>query len=507
MDRNLAALSSATLQAPFLIPSWREHPGAERPATAPDGERWLLLLPEGGLAQAVVDRCAETGARLSAAVAGGRFHPDDPASVARLIEEEFAPGAPDAVLCAWALGEEPGEEGEGPAARRTFARLHALGAALAGRAAGGAGRGLDRPVRLVVATDRAHRAVPGDTARPYQAVADGPALVLGLEVDRLTVRRADVDTTDGDGATAAALTAEMTVPGEGAVAWRSGRRLTLEYAPFAHSAPERSPFAQGGTYVITGGFGAIGLALARRITEVPGTTTVLIGRNLPQERDGDGGADGGDGAKRHQAAAELARLRAAGAKVLDFACDVADRPRLAEVIGKVRAETGRIDGVLHLAGVVDDTRLHLLAPDLAGRVLAPKTEGTTALAELCPDAGFLSLFSSVQNLSGAYGHSAYIAANRFMDAYAAAADTDNRQVVAINWTLWGEVFGMAAPPVETEDAPGAVRGWLATAEGIAALERILVHRPGPQVAVCPDGYGAQLARARSRAAAAREREA
>lgn len=503
MDRNPSLRSSTTLEAPFLVPAWREHPGAEPPATAPDGERWLLLLPEGDLAQAVVDRCAQTGARLSTAVAGRRFHPDDPASVARLIEEEFASGAPDAVLCAWALGEEPGEEGEGAAAQRVFARLHALGLALAGPG----GEGPAGPVRVVVATDRAHRAVPGDTVRPYQAVADGPALVLGLEADRLTVRRADVDTTERDDATAAALAAEMATVGEGAVAWRSGRRLVLEYRPFTHSAPARSPFARGGTYVITGGFGAIGLALARRIAEVPDTTTVLIGRNLPRESAGDGGAEGGDGARRRRAAGELARLRATGAKVLEFACDVADRDGLAEVIGKVRTETGRINGVLHLAGVVDDVRLRLLSPERAAQVLAPKSAGTSALVELCPDAAFLAFFSSVQNLSGAYGHSAYIAANRFLDSCAAAADTDTRQVVAINWTLWGEVFGMAAPPAETEGAPGAVRGWLATAEGIAALERILVHRPGPQVAVCPDGYGAQLDRARSRAAAARERAA
>ena len=105
------------------------------------------------------------------------------------------------------------------------------------------------------------------------------------------------------------------------------------------------------------------------------------------------------------------------------------------------------------------------------------------------------------------GFSSAAALTSHLDSYAAAADTETRQVVAVNWTLWGEVFGMAAPPAETVDAPGAVRGWLATAEGIAALERILVHRPGPQVAVCPDGYGAQLNRARSRAAAARAREA
>ncbi|GAA2622582.1 MULTISPECIES: KR domain-containing protein [Streptomyces] len=496
--------SSATLDAPFLVPSWRERPDTGPAAPAPAQERLLLLLPEGSLAQVVADRCAETGARLSAAVAGDRFHPDDPASVAALIEEEFASRPPDAVLCAWALGEGPGAEGDAAAAYRTFARLQALGAALAGRPAGA---GPDRAVRLIIATDRAHRAVPGDTARPYQAVADGPALALGLEADRLSVRTADVDTTEGDGAIAAALAAEVAARGEGAVAWRAGRRLALEYVPFAHSAPAHSPFTPGGTYVITGGFGAIGLALARRIAEVPDTSVVLIGRNLPDGGGAPEGAPEGAGAGRHRPAEELARLRASGAKVLAFACDVADRPRLAEVIGKARAETGRIDGVLHLAGVVDDTRLHLLEPGLAGRVMAPKTAGTLALDELCPDARFLVLFSSVQNLSGAYGHGAYIAANRFLDSYAAAADTDARQVVAINWTLWGEVFGMAAPPAETEAAAGAVRGWLATAEGIAALERILVHRPGPQVAVCPDGYEAQLHRAGSRAAAARERAA
>lgn len=478
--------SSATLEAPFLLPRWRPHPGAQPPASASDGERWLLLLPAGGLARAVVERCSRVGARVTAAVAGVRYDPDDPDSVARLVDEEFAAGAPDAVLCAWALGDGADGPGAGAAARRTFARLHALGTALSTRA-------LDRQVRLVVATDRAHRAAPGDVPRPHQAVADGPALVLGLEVERLTVRGADLDTTEGADATADALAAELADASDGPAAWRSGRRLALEYVPFAHTAPAASPFAPGGTYLVTGGFGAIGRALARRVAEVPGTTTVLVGRHLPPE----GGPVAG----------EPAGLRAAGSRVLGFACDVADRRGLAEVVGKVRAETGRIDGVLHLAGVVDDTRLPLLGQDLAARVLSPKTEGTAALAELCQDARFLALFSSVQNLSGAYGHSAYVAANRFLDSFAAAADTGARQVVSINWTLWGEVFGMAAPPAEASGAPGSVRGWLSTAEGVAALERVLAHRPGPQVAVCPDGYAAQRDRARSRAAAARRRDA
>ncbi len=450
--------ADSPLRAPLLVPEWHRRP-LPTPAGTGGAEHWLLLVPAGPVGTALVEACAAYGATLSVLTPG---------------EPLVVNTRPHRVLYAWDL-EDPEAGDTAEAAYRIFHRLRDVAVALARWGS----------VDLLVVTDRAYRVTGRERLRPAAATALGPALVIGKETD---LRARIVDVEPGLAGLAPALGAELAAgtgaagTGGGPIAWRGRDRFVLTYQPRGHSEGVKS-FRPGGTYLITGGYGGIGAAVARRVASVGKATLVLVGRRDPD--------------------VELVRrLRAAGATVLPFTADVGDRTALASVVARVRAATGRIDGVVHCAGSVDDVPLAGLDRAVVARVFGPKVDGTLALAELCPDAGFLALFSSVMTVSGAYGHGAYVAANSFLDAYAAVSASAGQYVVAIDCTLWGEV-GMARPP-SPPPSIGGTRGWLRTAEGLDLLERILTGRPGYRVVVCPDGVQKQIARAEARAKAARE---
>jgi hypothetical protein len=430
------------LDVPMFAPRWTAaDPGGA--AARPPADQMLLLLPSTPLGDAIAEHL------------GG---------APRILREgdavaDLLPG-PRHVVYAWGLDDPDGHT--------AFDRLHAVAAALCA---------VDGPLRLTVVTALA-RAAGGAAVRPAAATLAGPAWSLALERPDTAVSLVDVDPGEGPDAVAAAVAAELTVNagGPGAyVAWRAGRRLGLSYEPVPHEpAPGLAPFRAGGTYLVTGGTGGIGGAIAAQVAAIPDARVYLLSRRPPQEPD---------------------------PRFVYLAADVSDATAVRAAIGRLRADTGRLDGVVHAAGVVDD--VPLARPD-RGRIaqtLAPKLDGTPIVDGLCPDAGFVALCSSVTTVSGAYGHSAYVAANSYLDAYAAAHSRPERPVVSIAWTLWAGLGmgGAAEPPVPAQ----GVRGWLRPAEGVELLRRVLVRPPGPQVVVCPDGIETQLARASARAAAAR----
>ena len=106
---------------------------------------------------------------------------------------------------------------------------------------------------------------------------------------------------------------------------------------------------------------------------------------------------------------------------------------------------GRIDGVFHMAGVLQDGIIQLKDRGTAGRVLDPKVAGTLVLDEALTDPlDFMVLFSSVSALNGLPGQVDYAAANAFLDAFAHRSSTTGRTwTLSVNWSAWQEV-GMAA---------------------------------------------------------------
>src|SRR5262249_28699595 len=141
--------------------------------------------------------------------------------------------------------------------------------------------------------------------------------------------------------------------------------------------------------------------------------------------------------------ARIRRLRAveaAGGAVALERADVAVPGQAAALVARVVGRFGRLDGVVHAAGVARDGVVQLKAPAAAAAVLAPKVAGSLALAAALREVhscAFMAMCSSQSAILGGAGQVDYCAANAFQDALAnARASGSGPRIVSINWDAW-----------------------------------------------------------------------
>ncbi|MEW2620495.1 SDR family NAD(P)-dependent oxidoreductase [Streptomyces sp. NPDC048106] len=407
--------------------------------TAPDdaeplrGRRltWLVLMDRAGAAQPAVDLLTARGQIVTVVTPGTEYRrvrrgvyeldPRDPAQYTKLMADLRAlVRTPTAVLYAWGLDAAHGGEPDETACYFGLVRL----------ARAMSEESVVNEVRVGVVTSGAFRTTDGERPDPAAAMLSGPVQVLPEEYGNLRCAQIDLapdaalDTATAETVLGAVLTAPSRL-----LALRAGtlltRTVTTASRP-ATAAAER--LADGATWVVTGGLGGIGRTLAAELARSRGARLALLGRTAAEE----------DGFPRE--------LRAAGTEVIALRADVTDPASLGAALDEVRARFGRIDGVVHAAGVPGGGSVALREDADARAVFAPKITGMrNLLAALRPDeARVLLVCSSLATLVPTYGQADYAAANAYLAAAAEAEAQDGtRHVLAVDWDMWREV-GMAA---------------------------------------------------------------
>ena len=192
-----------------------------------------------------------------------------------------------------------------------------------------------------------------------------------------------------------------------------------------------SLFRDGGVFLVTGALGGLGRLFSREIVSRAGNATlVLTGRS---ELTAEG--------QRH-----VESLKTSGASVTYVRLDISDLKSVLDLAKTIQAQYGNLDGILHSAGVIQDSLMvNKTAADFE-KVLPVKTGGTVNLDYAFRDADldFFILFSSGAGVSGNPGQADYAAANGFMDRYAAlrnqmvATGKRKGKTLSVNWPLWKE---------------------------------------------------------------------
>ena len=149
--------------------------------------------------------------------------------------------------------------------------------------------------------------------------------------------------------------------------------------------------------------------------------------------------------RRREAENNLRRLRECGAHVTYVCVDVADRAAFELALADTYRTFGRIDAVVHGAGVVEDRLIGGKTPESFDRVLRPKLDGALTLVRSLrlEQLKLLCFFSSTAAVYGNAGQADYAAANAMLNALARTlSDRVSGRAVAISWGPWEAGVGM-----------------------------------------------------------------
>jgi acyl transferase domain-containing protein len=502
----------------FFAPLWL--PAAEPgPATdaAIEPQRWLLFADESGLANSMAAELARDGRDVYAVRAGeicnlgersATIRPGEREDYDRLLEMLRGRGRwPEVIAHLWMhTVEDPPDELNWLSnyLDRSFYSLLYLAQALGKHEPGEA-------MLLAVISNRLH--APGEPAPlcPVKATLLGPCKVIPQEYPTIRCSSVDVGTAEPLDRAAAQLIAEISGGlRDPMVALRDGWRWVQTFEPVRLEENVEQPvrIKQKGVYLITGGLGGIGLTLAGRLARDAQACLVLIGRTPLPDRAGWSAWIEQHGAEDPIAfqIARVLEMEEAGTQVMTASADVASIEQMAEVIRRAGERFGRIDGVIHAAGVAGGGMIQLKARDVAARVLAPKVQGTLVLAELLRGVplDFFAICSSQAAVLGGFGQVDYCAANNFEDAFAQAQTIcSGTFTVSINWDAWRDV-GMAVntelPPDMRLSRAESLRTAIAPSEGGDAFTRVLASSL-PQVVVATTDFQTAIENAGSRGAA------
>lgn len=455
----------------FAVPEWRE---SENSPAKVQTESWLVFADDSVLSAAFLESLSEKGQRVAVVRPGREFaaegsheyriDPSDREGYSALLQElsrnEFVP---QRVAHLWMVTES-----EETAAttnffhlvqERGFYSLLFLGQALSDSA-------FETPLQLGVVSN-GMQAMPGEQlAYPEKALVLGPCRVLPREMTNIACKTVDVTlpkerwfgrTQKEHAELAAKLFDELRSDTEDvAVALRGERRFAEFVQPHAIPTSEERALRKNAVVLVTGGMGGIGAAMAEHLVREHQARVVLIGRTPLPERESWRGwlASHSSSDPVCQKIRAVQRLEALGSEVMTASADVANREQMSAVVANAQERFGKIHGVLHAAGVIEDSVIGMKDPSSVDRVFSPKVHGTLVLESLLDldSLDFFVLFSSTSSLLGLVGQVDYTAANAFLNAFAHSRSAAGAKgVVAIDWGIWKDV-GMAAGSLGVDEA-------------------------------------------------------
>ncbi|HEX8112122.1 MAG TPA: beta-ketoacyl reductase, partial [Kofleriaceae bacterium] len=212
-------------------------------------------------------------------------------------------------------------------------------------------------------------------------------------------------------------------------------------------------------YLITGGLGGIGLAVARWLVERGARHLVLTGRT----------ADAATSAQRSC----IAELERRGAAVRLAQVDASDEQGMAALLDDLRRGAQPLRGVFHAAGVSAPRTIAELDASALAAVLAPKVAGAWILHRLTRDRELdhFVCFSSISSILGSRRLAGYAAGNAFLDALAHHRVALGLPALSVNWGPWAEV-GMTLPAERAAMERIGMHA-LPTREALAIVDRVL----------------------------------
>ena len=247
---------------------------------------------------------------------------------------------------------------------------------------------------------------------------------LALEWPDAVVKAIDVDSALGADAIAAQVVEEL-VSGDRTVevGFTKNGRTAVAVRPLPANTTAAA-LNGNSVVVITGGAKGLGFKFAKGLARAHGLTIALTGRSAMNE----------------ELSKAVAQVKAAGAKAVSYhAMNVRDPASVKAAIDAIRAQHGKVDAVVHNAGLLADALVEKKDVAQLDSVLETKVGGALSLLD-ATKTDSLSLLVLIGSWAGRFGNAAqtdYAAANEMM-ARLVGEKRANLRTVAIDFPPWEE---------------------------------------------------------------------
>jgi acyl transferase domain-containing protein/acyl carrier protein len=306
----------------------------------------------------------------------------------------------------------------------------------------------DSRLRLVVASSGLYQVTGEDVIQPEKSTLLGPCRVIPQEHPNIICQNIDFSPSSSDKQVTELLLAEIDYENvDREIAYRGRYRwtATFERVDLENSGSSERGLREKGVYLITGGLGRIGLAIARHLAITVNAKLALLTHSpFPQRTDWEQWLGTTRNGKRTRNKIEqIKELEKTGTEVLIVRANVADHDEMRAALNCVYERFGDLHGVFHTAGVTQGASIEGTLEDI-GRLeselqFQPKVYGLYVLERLLRDKklDFSVLFSSNASVLGGLGFIAYSAANHFVDAFARHISRESRiPWISTNWDGW-----------------------------------------------------------------------
>ncbi|MEW6737278.1 MAG: SDR family NAD(P)-dependent oxidoreductase, partial [Acidobacteriota bacterium] len=234
--------------------------------------------------------------------------------------------------------------------------------------------------------------------------------------------------------------------------------------------PVPNVFQEDDVILITGGLGGLGRIITTKLVDSYKTKLILSGRSLKSELNSE----------------IQAFLKLYTENIIYLQADISKRNQVQILLKEAKQYYGKIDGIIHAAGIIEDQWLVHKPLESIRRVLEAKILGAYYLDYYTSKEAlhYFIHFSSIASYRGSVGQSDYSCANSFLDHFSQARQflrskgIRQGKTVSIDWPLWND-GGMrqSANMIQHMERHTGITP-LKREEGIYALETILAHQEG-----------------------------
>lgn len=427
----------------FYYPSWQRTPPVSETVKKEGEDFWLVLENGSPISNSFIQQCLDREidiirvSKISNPVPESDFRIDAEKDGFHAVFQKAGGKVFNKIICFWDFNPENTYDPEIP--------IIAEGYNTVLRLAKGVHEYIDDAITLHWIGKELYSVLGTEIIDPVASTVLGPLSSIPQEQPNMSCQVIDLGT-GKENEMARLIMNELCCTGHSPqIAFRGNSRWELSYQQLPHQNTLSSRLKKEGTYVISGGLGNMGFAIAEYLLKTYEANVILLSRGtLPDSSEWPAILKGEKTEVYYRILQFQTLTRHSRGNLHSFRCDISNKEQVEQVFQNIEQTIGPVNGIFHAAGSVSDEvfKVAIEAAPFEAKSLnyRAKVEGTLALWEAIKHRSidFCLLQSSVSVPLGGLGFSDYSATSHFLDNFAKWANqsSSNCEWLSVEWDSW-----------------------------------------------------------------------